>query len=75
VDPWGPLDIDPRAIDVLNTLIIDEAKRNQADVIDLGSWLDDNLDLTVDGTHLGPEGVAAVTPWLSERLVPLVPVS
>jgi hypothetical protein len=29
----------------------------------------------VDGTHLGPEGVAAVTPWLSERLVPLVPVS
>ena len=74
VDPWGPLDIDPRAIDVLNQMIVDEARRTASEVVDLGSWLDDNLDQTVDGTHLGPEGVAALTPWLADRLVPLAPV-
>ena len=28
-----------------------------------------HLDLTVDGTHLGPAGVEALTPWMSDELV------
>jgi hypothetical protein len=74
VDPWGPLDIDPVAIDVLNSLIEAEVERTGADSIDLGAWLDEHLDLTVDGTHLGPEGVVALTPWMSEHLGALIGV-
>jgi peptidoglycan/LPS O-acetylase OafA/YrhL len=68
VDPWGPLDIPPDAIDVLNRLIDAEARRSGASVLDLGTWLDGHLDLTVDGTHLGPEGVAALTPWMATEI-------
>lgn len=74
VDPWGPLDIDPVAIGVLNSLIEAEVERTGADSIDLGAWLDEHLDLTVDGTHLGPEGVVALTPWMSEHLGALIGV-
>lgn len=73
VDPWGPLDIATESIDVLNSLIKDEVARTGSRLVDLGPWLDDHLDLTVDGTHLGADGVAALVPWLRERLVPLVP--
>ncbi len=68
VDPWGPLDIPVESIDVLNGLIGEETRRSGAAMIDLGSWLTDNLHLTVDGTHLGPEGVEALTPWLANEL-------
>jgi len=73
VDPWGPLDIATEAIDGLNAIIAAEVERTGTQLIDLGPWLDDHLDLTVDGTHLGADGVAALVPWLDERLVPLVP--
>lgn len=72
VDPWGPLDIPTESIDVLNELIRDEAARAESPVIDLGTWLDAHLDLTVDGTHLGPEGVEALAPWMDEELTPLL---
>ena len=68
VDPWGPLDIPVESIDVLNVLIREETRRSGAEMVDLGSWLTDNLHLTVDGTHLGPEGVEALTPWLASEL-------
>ena len=68
VDPWGPLDIPPASIDVLNELISAEAQRAHLQVVDLGSWLDAHLHLTVDGTHLGPEGVKALAPWLAVEL-------
>lgn len=74
IDPYGPLDIPRNAIDVLDRLIRAEAARHGDAVIDLGSWLDDHLDLTVDGTHIGPDGVRALIPWMVENLVPLVPV-
>ena len=73
VDPWGPLDIEPGSIDVLNGMIRDEVVRSGSALVDLGAWLDDHLDLTVDGTHLGPEGVDALTPWLVETLAPIAP--
>jgi peptidoglycan/LPS O-acetylase OafA/YrhL len=73
IDPYGPLDIPRNAIDVLDRLIRAEADRHGDAVIDLGSWLDDNLDLTVDGTHLGPDGVRTLIPWMIDNLVPLVP--
>ena len=73
VDPWGPLDISTEAIDGLNSIITAEVERTNTRLIDLGPWLDDHLDLTVDGTHLGADGVAALVPWLDERLAPLVP--
>lgn len=72
VDPWGPLDIPTESIDVLNELIRDEAARAESPVVDLGTWLDAHLDLTVDGTHLGPEGVEALAPWMDEELTPLL---
>lgn len=72
VDPWGPLEIPSESIDVLNDLISSEVGRANLSLLDLGSWLDDNLDLTVDGTHLGPDGVAALTPWLAQRLPPIL---
>jgi len=72
VDPFGPLDIPGESIDVLNGLIQREANRAEATVIDLGAWLDVNLDLTVDGTHLGPDGVEALAPWIGEKLTPLL---
>lgn len=72
VDPWGPLDIPTESIDVLNELIRDEAARAELPVVDLGTWLDAHLDLTVDGTHLGPEGVEALAPWMDEELTPLL---
>ena len=72
VDPWGPLDIPTESIDVLNELIRDEAARTKSPVVDLGTWLDAHLDLTVDGTHLGPEGVEALAPWMDEELTPLL---
>ncbi len=68
IDPFGPLDIPAEAIDVLQGLIRSEAARTSMSVIELGDWLDDHLDLTVDGTHLGPDGVAALTPWMSVEL-------
>lgn len=68
VDPWGPLDIPTASIDVLNGLITEEVGRADLDLVDLGSWLDAHLDLTVDGTHLGPEGVDALAPWLATEL-------
>ncbi|MEY3035270.1 MAG: hypothetical protein RLZ86_1892 [Actinomycetota bacterium] len=68
VDPWGPLDIPADSIDALNVLIQDEARRSGSALVDLGSWLTENLHLTVDGTHLGPEGVRALTPWLATEL-------
>ena len=72
VDPWGPLDIPFDSIDVLNELIHAEAETSGLPVVDLGSWLDDHLHLTVDGTHLGPEGVEALAPWLAVELPPLL---
>lgn len=72
VDPWGPLDIPAESIDVLNELIRNEAALSESSVIDLGSWLDAHLDLTVDGTHLGPDGVEALAPWIDEQLTPLL---
>lgn len=72
VDPWGPLDIPSESIDVLNELISAEVERAGLSLLDLGSWLDDHLDLTVDGTHLGPDGVEALTPWLARRLPPIL---
>lgn len=72
VDPWGPLDIPTESIDVLNELIRDEAARAESPVVDLGTWLDVHLDLTVDGTHLGPEGVEALAPWMEDELTPLL---
>lgn len=68
VDPWGPFDIPAVSIDSLDTLIRAEAARDAASVIDLGAWLDDHMDLTVDGTHIGPEGVRALTPWMGVEL-------
>jgi peptidoglycan/LPS O-acetylase OafA/YrhL len=73
VDPYGPLDIPGEAIDALDRLVRDTAAAEGDPVIDLGSWLDDHLDLTVDGTHIGPEGVKALTPWMVDELVPLLP--
>ena len=75
VDPYGPLDIPADAIDVLDGLIRDRAAAEGDQVIELGSWLDDNLDLTVDGTHIGLEGVRVLTPWMAERLIPLLPTA
>ena len=72
VDPWGPLDIPTESIDVLNELIRDEAARAESPVVDLGTWLDDHLHLTVDGTHLGPEGVEALAPWMEDELTLLL---
>lgn len=72
VDPWGPLDIPTESIDALNELIRDEAARAESPVVDLGTWLDAHLDLTVDGTHLGPEGVEALAPWMEDQLTPLL---
>lgn len=71
VDPWGPLDIPKPAIDALNELIVAEVERADLDLVDLGSWLDDHLDLTVDGTHLGADGITALIPWLREVLPPV----
>jgi peptidoglycan/LPS O-acetylase OafA/YrhL len=68
IDPFGPLDVPAAAIDRLNELIRAEAGRADASIVDLGAWLDDHLDLTVDGTHLGPDGVAALTPWMAVEL-------
>ena len=68
VDPWGPLDIPGESIDVLNALLRQQAMVSNSPIIDLGSWLDDHLDLTVDGTHLGPDGVEALAPWLADGL-------
>ena len=73
VDPWGPLDIAPEAIDALNVLIRAEAARSGSLLVDLGTWLDTHLDLTVDGTHLGIEGVEALVPWFDVNLAPIVP--
>ena len=72
VDPWGPLDIPVESIDALNELIRGETERSGAAIVDLGSWLTENLHLTVDGTHLGPEGVKALTPWMAGELPPLL---
>jgi peptidoglycan/LPS O-acetylase OafA/YrhL len=69
VDLYGPLDLPAPAIDRLSTLVKDEAARTAMSVVDLGPWLDRHLDLTVDGTHLGPAGVEALTPWMSDELV------
>jgi hypothetical protein len=69
VDPYGPLNIPHAAIDSLNVLIRAEAARDGASLIEMGSWVDDHLNLTVDGTHLGPAGVKAMTPWLKVQLV------
>ena len=68
IDPFGPLDIPADAIDVLIGLVRAESARSSMSVIELGAWLDDHLDLTVDGTHLGPDGVAALTPWMAVEL-------
>lgn len=68
IDPFGPLDVPPGAIDSLITLVRAEAARSGASVVDLGAWIDAHLDLTVDGTHLGPDGVAALTPWMAVEL-------
>jgi peptidoglycan/LPS O-acetylase OafA/YrhL len=68
IDPFGPLEMPPAAIDELNDLIRAEADRSRASVIDLGPWIDAHIDLTVDGTHLGPDGVEALTPWMSTEL-------
>ena len=73
VDPWGPLDIAPEAIDGLNSLIRGEAERSGSLLVDLGTWLDAHLDLTVDGTHLGADGVEALVPWFDVNLTPIVP--
>lgn len=72
VDPWGPLDIPAESIHFLNDLIRGEAETSGLPVVELGSWLDENLHLTVDGTHLGPEGVEALAPWLTVELPPLL---
>lgn len=71
VDPWGPLDIPLSSIDVLNRLIIAEVQRADLRLIDLGVWLNAHLHLTVDGTHLGPDGVTALAPWLRNELPPV----
>lgn len=73
IDPFGPLDIPRRAIDVLDRLIRSEAGQRGDPVIEFGEWLDDHLNLTVDGAHLGPDGVKALIPWMIDNLVPLVP--
>jgi len=73
VDPFGPLDLPAAAIDELDTLIRARAEADGDPVVDLGAWLDDNLDLTVDGTHIGPDGVRVLTPWMAEKLSPLLP--
>lgn len=72
VDPWGPLDIPTESVDVLNELIREEASRAESPLVDLGTWLDAHLDLTVDGTHLGPDGVEALAPWMDGELTPLL---
>ncbi len=72
VDPYGPLDIPASAIDVLSTLMRAEAARGAMSLVDLGPWLDGHLDLTVDGTHLGPAGVEALTPWMTDELIAAV---
>lgn len=68
IDPWGPFDVPAGAIDSLDGLIRAEAVRDGASVIELGAWIDDHLDLTVDGTHLGPDGVRQLTPWMAVEL-------
>lgn len=73
IDPYGPLDIPLTAIDALDILIRSEAADHGHRVIELGAWLNDNLHLTVDGTHIGPEGVRALVPWLTDNLLPHLP--
>lgn len=68
VDPWGPQNIERPTIDVLNELIRAEARRDGASLIDLGSWLNDHLELLYDGIHLGTQGIDALKPWISEEL-------
>ena len=68
VDPWGPMSIPHSAIDSLNELLFAEAKIDHASVIDLGPWIDDHLKYTVDGTHMGAEGLALMEPFMKVEL-------
>jgi len=81
IDPFGPLDMPAAAIDTLTALMRHEAARSHMSLVEFGTWFDAHVDLTVDGTHLGPDGVAALTPWMAvelpaaaagERLAPAV---
>jgi peptidoglycan/LPS O-acetylase OafA/YrhL len=72
IDPFGALDVPGSAIDALSSLVRAEAATSSMSVIDLGPWLDAHLDLTVDGTHLGPDGVEALTPWMTDELAAAV---
>ena len=68
IDPWGPQDISRPTIDVLNGLLRAEPVRDKDSLTDLGSWLNDHLDLLFDGIHLGTEGIDALKPWIADEL-------
>lgn len=69
IDPWGPMEIPGTAIDVLNELMWAEAKIDRASVIDLSPWLDEHSEYTVDGTHMGADGLRLMSPFMKTELL------